>query len=223
MGLDGLDPGNVRRSYDTVASQYADALLDELTYKPLDRALLSVVAEDVAARGGGTIGDLGAGPGHVASFPSKLDTASVTPATPVALDLSPAMAAIAHHQLGVAAVAGSLTALPLRRAALGGAVAFYCLIHLDDQGLAAAATELARVVAPGGPLLVAFHAGEEVRHLDDWWDQPVDLDFRFLTAARVVPLLEAAGFTIEATLTRSPYEPEHPTQRTYVLARRNTP
>jgi hypothetical protein len=28
------------------------------------------------------------------------------------------------------------------------------------------------------------------------------------------------GFTIEATLTRSPYEQEHPTQRTYLLARR---
>jgi SAM-dependent methyltransferase len=214
VGLDGLDPGNVRRSYDTVASQYAEALLDELTYKPLDRALLSVVAEDVAARGAGPIGDLGAGPGHVAAFLSSQGAA------PVALDLSPAMAAIARHRLGVAAVAGSLTSLPLRRAALGGAVAFYCLIHLDDRGLAAAATELARVVAAGGPLLVAFHTGEEVRHLDDWWDQPVDLDFRFLTAARVVPLLEAAGFTIEATLTRSPYEPEHPTQRTYLLARR---
>jgi SAM-dependent methyltransferase len=210
----GLDPGNVRRSYDTVASRYAEELLGELSYKPLDRALLSVVAEDVAGRCAGPIGDLGAGPGHVASYLSGLGAASV------ALDLSPAMAAIAHDRLGVVAVAGSLTALPLCRGALGGAVAFYCLIHLDDLGLAAAATELARVVAPGGPLLVAFHSGEEVRHLDDWWDHPVDLDFRFLTAARVVPLLEGAGFTIEATLTRSHYEPEHPTTRTYLLARR---
>ena len=83
------------------------------------------------------------------------------------------------------------------------------------------AMEQARVVAPGGPLLVAFHSGEEVRHLDDWWDQPVDLDFRFLTAARIAPLLEGAGFAIEATLTRSPYAPEHPTTRTYLLARRS--
>jgi SAM-dependent methyltransferase len=213
----GLDPGNVRRSYDTVASDYAKELLDELTYKPLDRALLSVVAEDVAARGAGPIGDLGAGPGHVASYLSSLSGVGVLP---VALDLSPAMAAIARQRLGVVSVAGSLTALPLRRGALGGAVAFYCLIHLDDGGLRAATAELGRVVAPGGPLLVAFHSGEEVRHLDDWWDHPVDLDFRFLTAARVVPLLECAGFTMEATLTRSPYEPEHPTTRTYLLARR---
>jgi SAM-dependent methyltransferase len=217
----GLDPGNVRRSYDTVASHYADELLDELTYKPLDRALLSVVAEDVAARGAGPIGDLGAGPGHVASYISGVSGLGGLGAASVALDLSPAMAAIARHRLGVPSVAGSLTSLPLRRGALGGAVAFYCLIHLDDPGLAAAAAELARVVAPGGPLLVAFHSGEEVRHLNDWWDEPVDLDFRFLTAERVVPLLEAVGFAIEATLTRSPYEPEHPTTRTYLLARRS--
>jgi SAM-dependent methyltransferase len=215
----GLDPGNVRRSYDTVASDYAKELLDELTYKPLDRALLSVVAGDVAARGAGPIGDLGAGPGHVASYLSSLSGPGVG-AEPVALDLSPAMAAIARHRLSVVSLAGSLTALPFRRGALGGAVAFYCLIHFDDGGLADAAAELARVVAPGGPLLVAFHSGEEVRHLDDWWDHPVDLDFRFLTAARVVPLLEGAGFTMEATLTRSPYGPEHPTTRTYLLARR---
>jgi SAM-dependent methyltransferase len=213
----GLDPGNVRRSYDAVAERYAEELLDELSYKPLDRALLSLVAEDVAARGAGPIGDLGAGPGHVASYLSGLG------APALALDLSPAMAAIGHDQLGVAAVAGSLTSLPFERGALGGAVAFYCLIHLEDEGLAAAAAELARVIAPGGPLLVAFHTGEEVRHLDDWWDRPVDLDFRFLTNDRVVPLLEGAGFAVEATLTRSPYEPEHPTTRTYLLARRYGP
>jgi SAM-dependent methyltransferase len=222
----GLDPGNVRRSYDTVADRYADELLDELTYKPLDRALLSVVADDVAARGAGPIGDLGAGPGHVAAFLSRLPglgVASVSSMSPVALDLSPAMAAIARHRLGVPSLAGSLSSLPVATGALGGAVAFYCLIHLDDQGLVAAAAELARVIVPGGPLLVAFHSGDEVRHLDDWWDQPVDLDFRFLTAARVVPLLEGAGFTIEATLTRAPYEAEHPTTRTYLLARRPGP
>jgi SAM-dependent methyltransferase len=215
----GLDPENVRRSYDAVASRYADELLDELAYKPLDRALLSVVAGDVAARGAGPIADLGAGPGHVASFLSGIPGLGVAV---LALDLSPAMAAIGHDQLGLATVAGSLTSLPFQDGALGGAVAFYCLIHLDDPGLTAAAAELARVVAPSGPLLVAFHSGEEVRHLDDWWDHPVDLDFRFLTADRVVPLLEGAGFAVEATLTRSPYEPEHPTTRTYLLARRSS-
>ena len=155
-----FDPATVRHSYDRVAGRYADEFVDELEHKPLDRALLSVVADDVARRGTGPIGDLGAGPGHVGSFLAGLGAAVV------AVDLSPAMAAIAHDRLGLAAAAGSLTALPLRPGSLGGAVAFYCLIHLDEQGLEAAAGELARAIADGGPLLVAFHTGREVRHLD---------------------------------------------------------
>ena len=139
----------------------------------------------------------------------------------LALDLAPNMATIAHHQLGLNAVAGSLASLPFGPATLGGATALYCLIHLDDNGLDTAAQELARVVAPGGPLLVAFHTGTEIRHLDEWWDEKVDLDFRFLEAPQVTDRLEHAGFTTEATLVRASHAKEVDTRRTYVLARRN--
>lgn len=212
----GLDPGSVRRSYDRVAQRYADDFVDELDHKPLDRALLSVLADDVGQRRQGPIGDLGAGPGHVASYLAGLG-ADVT-----ALDLSPAMAAIAHDRLELVAVAGSLTSLPFGPGALGGAVALYCLIHLDDEGLEVSTRELARVVADGGPLLVAFHTGREVRHLDTWWDEEVDLDFRFLEATPVAARLERAGFTVEAVLERAAYPDEVDTRRTYILARRST-
>lgn len=212
----GLDPRNVRRSYDRVAQRYADDFVNELGHKPLDRALLSVLADDVRHQGRGPVGDLGAGPGHVASFLAGLG-ADVT-----ALDLSPAMAAIAHDRLELAAVAGSLTSLPFRPGALGGAVAFYCLIHLDDARLEISARELGRVIAGGGPLLVAFHTGREVRHFDTWWDEDVDLDFRFLEAPPVAACLERAGFTIEAVLERAAYPGEVDTRRTYILARRAT-
>lgn len=212
-----LDPHRVRRSYDTVAARYADEFVDELERKPLDRALLSVVADDVVQRGGGPVGDLGAGPGHVASFLAGrgVDT--------VALDLSPAMATIAHHRLGVASVAGSLTALPFGARALGGAVAFYCLVHLDEDAVEVAARELARVIVAGGPLLVAFHTGTEVRHLDSWHGSAVDLDFRFLEPGPVAAGLERAGFVVEAVLERQNYPDEGETRRTYVLARRRRP
>lgn len=212
----GLDPHDVRRSYDRVADRYADALSDELDHKPLDRALLSVLAADIGSRGRetGPIGDLGAGPGHVAAHLAGLG------ASVLALDLSPAMAAVGRDRLRLATVAGSLTSLPLRTGALGGATALYCLIHLDDEGLDAAVAELARVVADGGPLLVSFHTGEEVRHLDEWWEAPVDLDFRFLQPEPVAERLERAGFAVEATLQRVAYPEEADTFRTYLLARR---
>lgn len=210
-----LDPSSIRRSYDRVASRYAAEFVDELGYKPLDRALLTVLAADVRGAGHGPIADLGGGPGHVASFLAGLG------ADVLALDLAPNMAAIAHHRLGLNALAASLAALPLGPATLGGATAFYCLIHLDDDGLDAAARELARVVAPGGPVLAAFHTGEEVRHLDEWWGREVDLDFRFLEAHQVTDRLDHAGFTTEAVLVRASYPEETDTRRTYVFARRD--
>lgn len=209
----GLDPFNVRRSYDRVAAHYVDALGDELDRKPLDRALLTMLAGEVRAAGHGPLGDVGSGPGHVAGFLAALGTPSV------ALDLSPAMAGIARDRFGVPAAAGSLTALPCRGGSLGGAVALYCLIHLDDDAIAAAAGELARVIAAGGPLLVAFHTGPDVRHLDEWWGEDVDLDFRFLEPGPVGAALERAGFAVEATVQRAPYRDES-THRTYLLARR---
>jgi SAM-dependent methyltransferase len=212
----GLDPESVRRSYDRVATRYAEEFVDELDRKPLDRALLSVVADDLRLRASGPIADLGGGPGHVASFLAGLGADVVT------LDLSPVMATIACNRLGLSAVAASLTSLPFGPTTLGGAVAFYCLIHLDDAGLDAAVQELGRVIASGGPLLVAFHTGEEIRHLDEWWDEEVDLDFRFLEAPQVTDRLHHAGFKIEAFLERAPYPGEVATRRTYVLARRTT-
>jgi SAM-dependent methyltransferase len=168
----------------------------------------------VRRRGSGPVGDLGAGPGHVGAFLAGRGVGVA------ALDLSPAMAAIARHRLGVASAAGSLVALPFGDGTLGGAVALYCLIHLDDDGLEATARELARVVAVGGPVLVSFHTGREVRHFDTWWGEDVDLDFRFLERAPVEGLLAGAGFAVEAVLERTSYPEEVETRRTYVLARR---
>jgi hypothetical protein len=74
-------------------------------------------------------------------------------------------------------------------------------------------------VAPGGPLLVAFHTGPGLRHLGEWWGEEVDLAFRFLEPDRVAAALEGAGFAVEATVQRAPY-PEESTHRTYLLARR---
>lgn len=203
---------NTRRSYDRIAKRYAKEFVDELDHKPLDRALLTMLAEETA--GSGPVADLGSGPGHAAAFLA----ARGVPTT--ALDLSPAMATLARHQLGRPAVAASLTALPFGPGTLAAAVALYCLIHLDSPGLDAAVAELGRTIRPGGPVLLAFHTGTEVIHRDEWWGEPVDLDFRFLEADAVTDRLTVAGFAVEVVLERAPYPEEAPTQRTYVLARR---
>ena len=83
-------------------------------------------------------------------------------------------------------------------------MAFYSVIHLPPGDLPAAAREMARVVRPGGQVLVAFHRGEEVRHLDTWWGHDVSIDFRFLDPDAVAGHLRDAGMEIVARVDRAP-------------------
>jgi SAM-dependent methyltransferase len=139
----------------------------------------------------------------------------------IAIDLAPAMATIAHHRNRVPSAAGSLTALPLADASLAAAVVLYAVIHLDDTGLAAAAAELARVLRPGGVALVSSHIGDEVRHIDEWHGERVDLDFRFRHPEALGRVLAGAGLVVEATLEREPIpDVEAETRRAYLIARR---
>ena len=50
---------------------------------------------------------------------------------------------------------------------------------IDDHDLRTALAEYRRVLADGGLLLLAVHAGQEVRHSTDWFDAEVDVESRF--------------------------------------------
>ncbi|UQU67994.1 methyltransferase domain-containing protein [Couchioplanes caeruleus] len=211
---------SVRRTYDTVARAYDEALRDELALKPLDRALLTAVLESV---GEGTVADVGCGPGHVTRFLAERHP------DVLGVDLSPAMVTIARrHAPGLPFVAASMLDLPFRPDAFAGAVALYSIIHLGDAGRARAFRELARVIRAGGPLLVAFHvespevAAGEVTHLSTWFGAAVDVDVRFLDPEVVSGDLVAAGFRVDATLLREPVPgAEFPSRRAYLVARRS--
>jgi SAM-dependent methyltransferase len=220
VGTDDGPEGNssrARAAYDAVAEEYAARFRHELDHKPLDRALLRVLAEGTAA--GSPIADVGCGPGHVAGW-----LAGQTGARTLGIDLSSRMAAIgrAAHP-AVPFCAGDLRHLPVRSGALGAAAAMYSLIHLLPEELPGALVELGRALRPGGLLLVAFHAGSEVVHRDEWFGHAVSIDFRLLDPEQMVSALEGAGFTVEARLERRAYPEENPTTRVYLLARATHP
>jgi ubiquinone/menaquinone biosynthesis C-methylase UbiE len=211
-----------RSSYDAVAGSYAEAMSDELRHKPLDRALLTAFAEQVRQVGGGQgrVWDIGCGPGHVTAFLAGLSLNAA------GIDLSDAMIAQARKRHpGLEFGSGSMTALPAPDGSQDGLVSFYSLIHMiDDADLRAALAEYRRVLADEGLLLLAVHAGQEVRHSTDWFGAEVDVSFRFFDPDRLAAELDRAGFAVESLTRRQPYPgAEVATQRAYFLARARSP
>lgn len=209
------DPALVSETYGRVAARYADAFLDELTAKPLDRALLTWFADDVRARGGGQVADLGTGSGQVARFLHDRGIAIT------GIDLAPPMideARVRHP--GVRFATGDLLALDAADGSYTGLTAFYAIVHLDRAGLARAFAEAHRVLTPGGALLLAWHIGDETLQPPDFLGAPCPIAWNFFPLATIVAAIEAAGLTAEVRLERTPYASEHASTRGYLLARR---
>jgi SAM-dependent methyltransferase len=204
---------SVRRSYDAVAQTYLQKFRDELAGKPLDRALLTALAEQ--AEPGAPVADLGCGPGHVAAWLAGLGVSAV------GIDLSPAAIALGRREYPqVEFREGDLLELPAADGEFGAAIAFYSIIHLERGELGAAFGEVHRILRPGGLFLVSFHVGSQDRHIDEWWGHPVELDGHFYESAHIAMALDAAGLAVQASLERVNYPGEGETRRGYLLARR---
>jgi SAM-dependent methyltransferase len=205
-------PANTREAYDSVASTYADKIFGELTGKPFDRHLLNRLAESVEGRG--VVCDIGCGPGHVAKYLRERG------AEVIGVDLSAGMVAeAARLNPGIAFSVGDMRALDAPDGAWAAIVALYSIIHLEPADVPVALAEFRRVLIPGGLLLLSFHAGDEVRHLDEWWGVPVSIDFHFLSPDWVLNRLREAGFDVLEQTVRAPIPGvEAATQRCYMLA-----
>ncbi|WGX97394.1 DUF480 domain-containing protein [Nocardioides sp. L-11A] len=204
----------VRASYAAVATAYAEALTGELAALPFERWLLDRVA---AHAGTDPVVEVGCGPGHVTAY---LADAGVDA---TGLDLTPEMVALARERYpdGVYEV-GDLRSLmrPVNGSGWAAVLGWYSLIHLAASELPAAVEALSRPMRPGGLLVLALHAGSEVRHHDTWLDHEVDLDLVLHEPADVVALVERAGLVDVEWYRRGPIIARgETTERLYVVAR----
>lgn len=213
MNEDFLTP--VRESYDRLAEEYARRLFKELDDKPLDRELLNRIAKETEGRG--DICDLGCGPGQIARY-LRDQGANV-----FGLDLSPQMVQQARKiNPDIQFREGNMLALDLPDNSLAGVAAFYAIVNIPKESQPQVFREVARVLRPGGVLLLAFHIGDEILREDELWGHPISMDFFLLQPRSIQKQLEAAGLVIDEIIEREPYAPdvEYQSRRAYIFARK---
>jgi len=205
----------VRTAYAAVAVSYAEQLGDELAGLPFESWLLRRVVE---LSDGAPVIEVGTGPGHVAAFLAEAG------ADATGLDLTPEMVDEARRRHpGVTFQVGDLRRLmrPTTHDGWGAVLAWYSLIHLAASELPAAIASLARPLRTNGWLVLALHAGAEVRTVGEWFGHEIDLDFVLHDPAEIVATVERAGLLDVEWYHRGPFTSRgETTQRLYVLARK---
>ena len=214
---DGADvrDAKVRSSYDAIAPAYADHLVEELAALPFETWLLDRVVAQAAGR---PVVEVGSGPGHVTAY------LSAGGADAIGIDVSTAMVHEARRRFpGPGFEVGDLRRLarPARSSGWAAVLGWYSLLHLAASELPDAVAALVRPLNPGGWLVLGMHAGDEIRHLDEWFGHEVDLDIVLHDPAFVVGVVEAAGLGDVEWYLRGPLAGRgETTQRLYVLGRK---
>ena len=199
-----------RDSYDRLAVDYAKHFRDGYAVLPVEMSVLSLFVSVVD----GPVLDVGCGTGMqtVELVRHGLDVSGV--------DLSPGMLAVARTSLPqLNFTVGSMLALPFGTAAFAGVVAFYSTIHVPDDLLPTALAELARVLRPGGHLLLAFQTGDEPLHMTSALGHDITLDFHRRQPSHMAALLAEAGVPVRVRTVREADEGER-TPHAFLLARK---
>lgn len=203
-------PESIRTAYDMASEAYARKFLDELKQKPADCELIQQFASLVGER---PVLDIGCGPGHTTAHLTSLRLNAT------GIDLSPKMIALASRTFPQSRFeVGDFLSLRHENSSVAGMLAFYCIVHLTPEQLAEAFSEMHRVLTPGGVLLLSFHVGSEVVHVENFLETNSTLDFSFFEPDSVRATLTAVGFDPIDIRIREPYETEHPSQRCYIFA-----
>lgn len=186
------------------------------TESAIDRSQLEAFVDPVKGGDVWRAADLGCGPGRVAAFMAArgLDV--------VGVDVSEAMVTLAREaHRDIVFDVGRLDSLPIESGELGGAVCWYSIIYTPPERLAEVVAELARVVTPGGHVLLGFQAGHgEAVHREEAHGTRLTLTRYLHAVSEVGRRLEEGGFGVSETTQRE-QELDHETDpQGFVLAHR---
>lgn len=198
---DPFDLRGVARAYDTVAEDYASRLPDTRAEAPLDLAMVDAFAEAVTSTDADArVLDAGCGAGRMSRYLADRRCRVE------GVDLSSNMIAMAKRDHpDLVFTPASLTDLPFHDDEFAGVLLWYSIIHTPPAGQARIFAEVARVLRPGGHLLVGFQSGEGTRDVSAAYSRfghDVRLERHLYTADQVAARIEAAGLREVSRLVR---------------------
>lgn len=117
----------------------------------------------------------------------------------VGLDLSRGQLRVAAERVPAAALLrADLTALPFREGAFDAAVAYHSIIHVPEGDHRSVVEEFARVLSPGGRLLLTEGRDPWSGTNPDWLDGGAEMQWSIVGAEATRTHLRDAGFTVVA-------------------------
>jgi len=202
------------RYWDSAAARYLELFRDELRDKPFDRELLGSFA---AALGkGARVCDAGCGPcAHVARLLADAGLNAV------GVDASAECIALARKEqpsLDLSVMDAATLEFPA--ASFDGIVAYYLLHYLPKSEWPPLLSGFARVLRPGGQLLLAMKEGEGEAWIADPLGGPLPTFWAAGSRAELEEAVVAAGFQLLETRARGAYAAEIGVGRIYLLAAR---
>ncbi|MDO9378520.1 MAG: class I SAM-dependent methyltransferase [Nocardioidaceae bacterium] len=197
---------DVEVSYSIRAEEYIELLGSTTASHLSDVQLITSWAREVD----GPVVDAGCGPGH---WTSHLVDHGVD-----ARGIDQVAGFIRHARETYPAVSfevGSIDALPYDSDSVGGVLAWYSLIHHPPATIGLVLSELARVLRPGGALLIGFFIGPAV----EAFDHSIVTAYRW-PAEALIAELRSAGLEMVEIHTRTGAQPK-PRPHGAILARRS--
>lgn len=193
------------RAYSRQAVEYANLFGSMAAAHPSDRQLVDTWADAIT----GPVVDAGCGPGQWTNYLVQRGT--------IASGVDQSLDFIAHARAQYPEVlfeVGDIDGLAVRTGALGGVLSWYSLIHHEPSSIHIPLAEFARVLRPGGGLLLGFFEGTAIEKFDH-----AVLDAYKWPAAELCREVCAAGFNVIETHTRTGAT-ERPRPHGAIVARR---